>query len=107
MKGETGLQVDNAVNEGDIKGHEEADRCDDDLEGSDEIFLPQGTERHVPFLVLRMKRPISGFVSKLTRFIDEQHIWIGFVQNENVEEEDSDHHYPSRLKWSISAVNRA
>lgn len=107
MKGGTGLQVDNAVNEGGIKGHAEADRCHDNLKGSDEIFLRQGSERHVPFLVLRVKRPISCLVSKLTRFVDEQYTWIGFVQNEHVNEEDNDHHHSSHLKWNISAINGA
>ena len=79
MRPETGLQVENAVNKGGVKGHEEADRCYDDLKGSDQILLCQRTECDVPFLVFRMKRPVSRFVSKLAGFVDEQHTWVGFV----------------------------
>ena len=79
MKRAPSLQVKDAVNKGGIECHEEADRRHNDLEWSDKILARQGTECNIPFFVLRMKRPVSGFVSELACFVDEQYAGVRFI----------------------------
>ena len=71
MRRDIGLQVENVVEEGGIKCHGKADKCYDSLEGPGEMLVCQVTECDIPFFVLRMQRPVSRFVSKLARFVDE------------------------------------
>ena len=71
MRRDIGLQVENVVEEGGIKCHGKADECCDNLEGPGEMRACQVTQCDIPFFVLRMEHPVSRFVSKLARFVDE------------------------------------
>lgn len=84
------MHVEDSVAEGGVQRDEEADGCAKDLDGADEEFPRELHDGYVPFFEFGVESPVSGGVAEGTGFGDEEDGRVGFVEEEDTEEEDEE-----------------
>jgi hypothetical protein len=83
------LHVEDTIAETGVERDEEADWCAEELDWPEEELLGEVTERYVPFLVFGVQSPVAGCVAKGARFASQEGWWVGFVDEEDVDEKDA------------------
>lgn len=98
--GERGVQQ--AVAEGRVDGDGEADGGEEHLEGAHAEFVHHFFEGDVPFFEAGVQGPIPRGDAEPARFVDEEAGRVGFVEDEDVKDEDGHLKYAGYLAWVVS-----
>lgn len=84
-------EVEDAVDERGVEGDEEADGGCEELEGTDQVFVSEFSERHVPFFMAGVEGPVSAGETETTGFVDEEDGGVALVEEEDVHGEEEHH----------------
>jgi hypothetical protein len=82
------LHVEDTIAETSVERDEEADWRAEELNWSEEELLREIPKRDVPFLVFGVQSPVAGCVAEGARFASEESWRVGFVDAQDVDDED-------------------